>query len=115
MEKLKHKLHEHIHEARYHLKLVREPHTNLVVSERRIKEHATGQRYKRIQGISDGGGVARSLLHKKVQKHCSFPVLVYKADDSPLHPKMAFFSRQSTPKESDTTMASESNVKNRQL
>nr|GEY37763.1 DNA mismatch repair protein MutS, core [Tanacetum cinerariifolium] len=107
MEKLKHKLHEHIHEARYHLKLAREPHRNLVVSEHRIREHTTSQRYKRIQGISDGGGVARSLLHKKVRQCCAFPVLAYKADDSPLHPKMAFFSSQSTPKESDMTMASE--------
>nr|GEY67761.1 DNA mismatch repair protein MutS, core [Tanacetum cinerariifolium] len=63
MEKLKQKLHEHIHEARYHLKLAREPHRNLVVSERRIKEHTTSQRYRKIQGISDGEGVARSLLH----------------------------------------------------
>nr|GFB24484.1 prefoldin subunit 1 [Tanacetum cinerariifolium] len=60
-------------------------------------------------------GVARSLLHKKVRQRCAFPVLVYKADDSPLHPKIAFFSSQSIPKECDTAMASESNVKNRQL
>nr|GEU69789.1 DNA mismatch repair protein MutS, core [Tanacetum cinerariifolium] len=115
MEKLKQKLHEHIHEARYHLKLVREPHRNLVVSKRRIREHATSQRYRKIQGISDGEGVACSLLHKKVRRRYAFPVLDNKADDIPLHPKMAFFSSQSTPKESDTAMASESNFKNWQL
>ncbi|GJU57401.1 DNA mismatch repair protein MutS, partial [Tanacetum coccineum] len=48
IEKLKQKLHEHIHEARCHLKLARELHRNLVVSERRIREHATSQRYKKI-------------------------------------------------------------------
>nr|GEX71512.1 DNA mismatch repair protein MutS, core [Tanacetum cinerariifolium] len=82
MEKLKQKL----HEARHHLKLARELHRNLVVSECRIREHATSQRYKKIQEMSDGGGVARSLRHKK-----------------------------STSKERDTTMVSESNVKKRQL
>ncbi|GJZ47206.1 hypothetical protein Tco_0601038 [Tanacetum coccineum] len=92
MEKLKQKLHEHIHEARHHLKLARELHRNLVVSERRIREHATSQRYIKIQEISEGGGVARSLLHKKVRQSCAFTVLVSKADDSPLQPKMASFS-----------------------
>ncbi|GKD83297.1 coatomer subunit delta-like protein, partial [Tanacetum coccineum] len=56
MEKLKQKLHEHIHEARHHLKLPRELHRNLV------------------------------------------------AYDSPLQPKLASFSSQSTPKEIDTSM-----------
>ncbi|GJU04674.1 DNA mismatch repair protein MutS [Tanacetum coccineum] len=115
MEKLKQKLHEHIHEARHHLKLARELHRNLVVSERRIREHATSQRYIKIQEISDGGGVARSLLHKKVRQHHASPVLVSKADDSPLQPKMASFSSQSTPKESNAALVSESNVKNREL
>ncbi|GJS91709.1 DNA mismatch repair protein MutS [Tanacetum coccineum] len=90
MEKLKQKLHEHIHEARHHLKLARELHRNLVVSERRIREHTTSQRYRKS---------------KKYQM----------ADDSPLQPKMSSFSSQSTPKESDTALVSESNVKNQQL
>ncbi|GJR46836.1 reverse transcriptase domain-containing protein [Tanacetum coccineum] len=115
MEKLKQKLHEHIHEARHHLKLARELHRNLVVSERRIREHATSQRYIKIQEISEGGGVARSLLHKKVRQRRASPVLVSKADDSPLQPKMASFSSQSTPKESDAALVSESNVKNQEL
>ncbi|GKC00773.1 DNA mismatch repair protein MutS, partial [Tanacetum coccineum] len=115
MEKLKQKLHEHIHEARCHLKLARELHRNLVVSERRIREHATSQRYRKIQEISDGGGVARLLLHKKVRQRRASTVLASKAYDSPLPPKMASFSSQSTPKESDTANVSEINVKKRQL
>nr|GEW01273.1 coatomer subunit delta-2-like [Tanacetum cinerariifolium] len=114
MEKLKQKLHEHIHEARHHLKLARELHRNLVVSECSIREHATSQRYIKIQEISEGG-VACSLLHKKVRQLRASPVLVSKAYDSPLQPKMASFSYQSTPKESDATLVSESNVKNREL
>ncbi|GJU72041.1 probable methionine--tRNA ligase [Tanacetum coccineum] len=77
------------------------------------KSISPGQRYRKIQEISDGGGVARSLLHKKVRQCRASPVLVSKADDSPLQPKMASFSSHSTPKESDTTMVSEINVKNR--
>ncbi|GJU36190.1 DNA mismatch repair protein MutS [Tanacetum coccineum] len=84
--------------------LARELHRNIVVSERRIREHATSQRYRKIQEISDGGGVARSLLHKKVRQRRASPVLVSKADDSRLQSKMASFSSQSTPKESDTAM-----------
>ncbi|XP_071705704.1 uncharacterized protein [Rutidosis leptorrhynchoides] len=67
MEKLKQKLHEHIHDARHHLKLARELHRNLVVSEGRIREHATNQRYRKLQEITDAGGVARSILHNKVR------------------------------------------------
>ena len=96
-------------------RLARELHRNLVVSECRIKEHATSQKYRKIQEISDGGGAARSLLHKKVRQRRASPVLASNADDSPLPHKMASFSSQSTPKESDTTMVSESNVKKQQL
>nr|GEY16842.1 DNA mismatch repair protein MutS, core [Tanacetum cinerariifolium] len=77
-------------------KLARELHRNLVVSERRIREHATSQRYRKIQEISDGGGVACSLLHKKVRQCRASPVLASKADDSPLQPKMASFSKRSS-------------------
>ncbi|GKB26603.1 coatomer subunit delta-like protein, partial [Tanacetum coccineum] len=79
------------------------------------KSISPGQRYRKIQEISKGGGVARSLLHKKVRQCRASPVLVSKADDSPLQPKMASFSSQSTPKESDAALVSESNVKNREL
>ncbi|KAL7613919.1 hypothetical protein Lser_V15G04925 [Lactuca serriola] len=68
MEKLKQKLHDHIHDTQHHLKLARELHRNLVVSERRINQHATSQRYRKIQEISDAGGVSRSILHKKVRQ-----------------------------------------------
>ncbi|GJT63108.1 hypothetical protein Tco_1006641 [Tanacetum coccineum] len=89
-----------------------ELHRNLVVSECRIRVHATSQRYIKIQEISEGGRVARSLLHKKVRQSRASPVLVSKADDSLLQPKMASFSSQSTPKESDAALVSETNVKN---
>nr|GEX72424.1 acetyl-CoA acetyltransferase, cytosolic 1-like [Tanacetum cinerariifolium] len=42
-------------------------------------------------------------------------VLVSKAYDSPLQPKMAYFSSQSIPKESDAALVSENNVKNQEL
>ncbi|GKB86315.1 arabinose kinase, partial [Tanacetum coccineum] len=95
-------------------RLARELHTNLVVSERRIRKHATSQRYKKskkYQMVEE----ARSLLHKKVRQRRASPVLVSKADDSRLQSKMASFSSQSTPKESDTAKVSESNVKTQQL
>lgn len=49
-------------------RLARELHRNLVVSELRINQHATSQRYRKIQEISDAGGVSRSILHKKVRQ-----------------------------------------------
>lgn len=73
MEKLKQKLHGHIHETQHHLKLARELHRNLLVSQRRINQHATTQRYTKIQEISDAGGAARSVLHRKARQVRSSP------------------------------------------
>ncbi|KVH88399.1 DNA mismatch repair protein MutS, core [Cynara cardunculus var. scolymus] len=107
MEKFKQQLHEHIQEARRHLKLARELHRNLVVTERRISEHATNQRYRKIQEISNAGGGARSMLHKKVRQLRASPNLASKGDH------MVISSIQSTQREEDavsTGMLSKSNV-----
>ncbi|KAI3704814.1 hypothetical protein L1987_75043 [Smallanthus sonchifolius] len=73
MEKLKQKVEEHIHEARHHLRLGRELHKKLVISEGRIREDGISQRYRKIQEISEAGGVARSILHKKVRQRRASP------------------------------------------
>nr|XP_043631288.1 endonuclease MutS2 isoform X2 [Erigeron canadensis] len=104
MEKLKQKLHEDIHEARRHLKLARELNRNLMVSEHKIRDHITTKRYRKIQEISDAGGVARSILNKKVRQHRVSPNLASKVDSM-----VASSSSQSTHKE-DTIMLSTSDV-----
>ncbi|XP_076930477.1 uncharacterized protein LOC143595323 [Bidens hawaiensis] len=73
MEKLKQKVDEHIHEARHHLRLGRELHRKLVISEGRIREHGISQKYRKIQEISEAGGVARSILHKRVRERRASP------------------------------------------
>ncbi|XP_076941882.1 uncharacterized protein LOC143611573 [Bidens hawaiensis] len=73
MEKLKQKIDEHIHEARHHLRLGRELHRKLVISEGRIREHGISQKYRKIQEISEAGGVVRSLLHKRVRERRASP------------------------------------------
>ncbi|KAJ9539576.1 hypothetical protein OSB04_026082 [Centaurea solstitialis] len=108
MEKFKQKLHEHIHEARRHLKLARELHRNLVLTERRISEHTTNQRYRKIQEISNAGGGARSILHKKVRQLRAYPSVASKGDQT------VAFSSQSTPREDAGTL-SKSNVKQQPL
>ncbi|XP_076928243.1 uncharacterized protein LOC143592139 [Bidens hawaiensis] len=73
MEKLKQKVDEHIHEARHHLRLGRELHRKLVISEGRIRENGISQKYRKIQEISEAGGVARSILHKRVRERRASP------------------------------------------
>ncbi|KAL8240789.1 hypothetical protein R6Q59_014144 [Mikania micrantha] len=73
MEKLKQKVDEYLHEARHHLRLGRELHRKLVISEGRIRENSSLQRYRKIQEISETGGVARSMLHKSVRLRRSSP------------------------------------------
>ncbi|GJZ86900.1 hypothetical protein Tco_0658510, partial [Tanacetum coccineum] len=60
-------------------------------------------------------GTASAEINEKVRQRRASPVLVSKADDSPLQPKMAPFSSKSTPKESDAALVSESNVKNQEF
>ncbi|GJR88977.1 probable methionine--tRNA ligase [Tanacetum coccineum] len=76
---------------------------SLVKVSSHVKISARNRSFDVIRGIFDDL-VARSLLHKKVRQCRASLVLVSKADDSPLQPKMASFSSHSTPKESDTTM-----------
>lgn len=109
MEKFKQKLHEHIHEAQRHLKLARELHRNLVLTQRRISEHTTNQRYRKIQEISNAGGGARSILHKKVRQLRASPNLASKGDHT------VTFSSQSTQREVSTGMLSKSNAKRQPL
>ncbi|KAL8210919.1 hypothetical protein R6Q57_005356 [Mikania cordata] len=73
MEKLKQKVDEYLHEARHHLRFGRELHRKLVISEGRIRENNSLQRYRKIQEISEAGGVARSMLHKRARLRRSSP------------------------------------------
>ncbi|GJU64376.1 L-arabinokinase-like protein [Tanacetum coccineum] len=65
--------------------------------------------------IAERLGLPNVVVGNARELHGTASAKINEADDSPLQPKMASFSSQSTPKESDTTMVSESNVKNRQL
>ncbi|KAK1440512.1 hypothetical protein QVD17_06340 [Tagetes erecta] len=73
MERLKQNVEEHIHEARHHLSLGRELHRQLLISEGRIREDGSSRRYRKIQEISEAGGVARSILHKRVRLRRASP------------------------------------------
>ncbi|XAR52128.1 hypothetical protein NMG60_11020037 [Bertholletia excelsa] len=68
MEKLKHNLHAHIREAQNYLKLSRDLLENLQVSRRKVMDHGSAQRNRKMQEISELAAVARSVLHKKVRE-----------------------------------------------
>ncbi|KAK3042031.1 hypothetical protein RJ639_001733 [Escallonia herrerae] len=68
MERFKQNFHEHIHEAKDYLKLSRDLHTILLVTRRKLMEHGSNERYRKMQEIFEVAAVARSTLHKKVRQ-----------------------------------------------
>ncbi|RVW60908.1 Endonuclease MutS2 [Vitis vinifera] len=68
MERFKQEFQEHVNDARYHLMLSRDLYENLLVTKRKLMEHGTDQRYRKMREVSEAAGVARSLLHKKVRQ-----------------------------------------------
>ncbi|KAK3042812.1 hypothetical protein RJ639_001085 [Escallonia herrerae] len=68
MERFKQNFHEHIHEAQDYLKLSRDLHTILLVTRRKVTEHGSNERYRKMQEIFEVAAVARSTLHKKMRQ-----------------------------------------------
>lgn len=67
MERFKQDSQELLHEARHHLMLSKNLHEKLKLARRKIKEHGTEQRYRKMRKISEAASMARSILHKKVR------------------------------------------------
>ncbi|KAJ9679870.1 hypothetical protein PVL29_021700 [Vitis rotundifolia] len=68
MERFKQEFQERVNEARYHLMLSRDLYENLLVTKRKLMEHGTDQRYRKMREVSEAAAVGRSLLHKKVRQ-----------------------------------------------
>ncbi|KAK3228430.1 hypothetical protein Dsin_000311 [Dipteronia sinensis] len=68
MEKSKQDFHELLHEARHFLTLSRDLHKNLLITRRKIMEHGTTQRYRKMQEVSEAAAIARSFVHKRVRQ-----------------------------------------------
>lgn len=68
MERFKQDSQELLHEARHHLMLSKNLHEKLKLARRKIKEHGTEQRYRKMRQISEAASMARSILHKKVRQ-----------------------------------------------
>ncbi|KAF3432709.1 hypothetical protein FNV43_RR23811 [Rhamnella rubrinervis] len=68
MERLKQEYQELLDEAQHHLMLSRDLYENLLVARRKIMEHATNQRSRKMRVIPETAGMARSILHKKVRQ-----------------------------------------------
>lgn len=68
MERFKQDSQELLHEARHHLMLSKILHEKLKLARRKIKEHGTEQRYRKMRQISEAASMARSILHKKVRQ-----------------------------------------------
>ncbi|KAB5531484.1 hypothetical protein DKX38_018154 [Salix brachista] len=69
MERFKQDSQELLHEARNHLMLSKTLHEKLKLARRKIKEHGTEQRYRKMRQISEALAMARSILYKKVRQH----------------------------------------------
>ncbi|KAJ6672972.1 DNA MISMATCH REPAIR PROTEIN MUTS FAMILY MEMBER [Salix viminalis] len=68
MERFKQDSQELLHEARNHLMLSKTLHEKLKLARRKIKEHGTEQRYRKMRQISEALAMARSILYKKVRQ-----------------------------------------------
>lgn len=68
MERFKQDSQELLHEAWHHLMLSKNLHEKLKLARRKIKEHGTEQRYRKMRQISEAASMARSILHKKVRQ-----------------------------------------------
>ncbi|XP_062152962.1 uncharacterized protein LOC133861237 [Alnus glutinosa] len=68
MERLKQDFKEKLEEAQHHLMLSKDLYENLLLARRKIMEHGTEQRLRKMREISEAAAVARSILHKKVRQ-----------------------------------------------
>ncbi|KAK2972814.1 hypothetical protein RJ640_028342 [Escallonia rubra] len=68
MERFKQNFHEHIREAQDYLKLSRDRHRILLVTRRKVTEHGSNERYRKMQQIFEVAAVARSTLHKQMRQ-----------------------------------------------
>ncbi|XP_075502815.1 uncharacterized protein LOC142540493 isoform X2 [Primulina tabacum] len=75
MERFKQEYHEKIHEVQLYLRLSKELHQRLLVTQNRVVEHGLEQRQRMIQEISEAAASARSMIHKKVRQSRSNPTL----------------------------------------
>uniref|UniRef100_A0A2N9HQI8 DNA mismatch repair proteins mutS family domain-containing protein n=1 Tax=Fagus sylvatica TaxID=28930 RepID=A0A2N9HQI8_FAGSY len=68
MERLKQDFKEYLEEAQHHMMLSKDLYENLLVARRKIMEHGTGQRLRKMREISEAAAMARSILHKKARQ-----------------------------------------------
>ncbi|GAU25362.1 hypothetical protein TSUD_217000 [Trifolium subterraneum] len=68
MEKLKQDYHERLTEADYYLMQSRGLHSSLLNTRRKIAEHSTSLRFKKMRDVSEAAAMARSIVHKKVRE-----------------------------------------------
>ncbi|KDP46010.1 hypothetical protein JCGZ_14917 [Jatropha curcas] len=68
MERFKQDFQELLHEAQHHLMLSRNLHEKLLQSRKKIMEHGSSQRFRKMQEISEAAAMARSILHRKARQ-----------------------------------------------
>lgn len=68
MEKLKQDYHKRLTEAQCYLIQSRRLHSSLLNTRRKITEHSTTLRLKKLRDVSDSAAMARSTLHKNVRE-----------------------------------------------
>ncbi|CAA7049121.1 unnamed protein product [Microthlaspi erraticum] len=68
MERYKQEYQRLLNESRRYIRISRELHENLLTAERNIKEHATRERLKTRQELSQAGSMARSTLRRTLQQ-----------------------------------------------
>ncbi|KAM4068542.1 hypothetical protein ACB094_12G020800 [Castanea mollissima] len=68
MERLKQDFKEYLEEAQHHMMLSKDLYENLLVARRKIMEHGTRQRLRKMREISEAAAMARSILHNRARQ-----------------------------------------------
>lgn len=109
MERLKQDFKEQLEESQHHLLLSNDLYENLLSAKRKIMEHGTDLRLRKMGEISKAAAVARSTLHRKVRQlrastvQCSEPALPDKSRNT-----LSISGHNNTAESSEPPMADKS-------
>uniref|UniRef100_A0A2P2MPW6 DNA mismatch repair proteins mutS family domain-containing protein n=3 Tax=Rhizophora mucronata TaxID=61149 RepID=A0A2P2MPW6_RHIMU len=106
MEKFKQMFQESLYQTQHHLLFSRNLYEKLLLARRKVMEHGTVQRYRKMKEIAEAAAMARSALHKKVLQLRTYKTQSSRPTRANEKPLLNSESKQSTEKTSPHLTAS---------
>ncbi|KAK4273808.1 hypothetical protein QN277_017134 [Acacia crassicarpa] len=112
MEKFKQEYRELLDEAHNYLMQSRDLYDSLLDSNRKITEHSTNLRVRKMQNVSEAAAMARSILHKRVRQLRTSPrqILQPNKADKILQSSVTNYQHTSTDNKESTTAVADGNA-----